>query len=367
MLEVFIKTNLGKFSLEINTSITNGITAFYGPSGSGKTSVATIIAGLIKAKEAKISIGGKVLSDTSKNIFYPAHRRKIGYVFQDSRLFPHLNVMNNLKFGTWFLSKKLSKSYIDSIVELLDLQTLVKRKTYNLSGGEKQRIAIGRALLMQPKVLLMDEPLSSLDPELKAGLIPYIVKLNRELSIPIIYVTHSLNEVLQLAQNIALFKEGRITKVIKTRDYFVKSINIKSKKEKSKNLLLGEVAKKDFSNKIIELKVANQKLYILYNKYSLGQKVIIKIDEKGVVLSPRKPIDISCLNILYVKIKNIKTEGSLVKVELNISADTNAITIVLVKKAFDNAKLKINDNCYAIIKSMYIEESEEILAIQNEL
>ena len=228
MLDIFIKTKLGKFSLEVNTSITKGITAFYGPSGSGKTSVISIVSGLIRAKEDRIVIQGKVVSDTNKKIFYPAYKRKIGYVFQDARLFPHLNVLNNLKFGSWFLKKKLTNNHINSIIDLLDLQALIKRKTYNLSGGEKQRIAIGRALLMQPQVLLMDEPLSSLDPDLKSDLIPYIVKLNKELSIPIIYVTHSLNEVLQLSQNIAIFKNGQIIKVLKTNEYFTESIKINS-------------------------------------------------------------------------------------------------------------------------------------------
>ena len=187
-LNIYIDTKLGNFHLDVNLSISSGVTAFYGPSGAGKTSVINIIAGLLKPDLAKIKIGDKILNDTENKIFCPAYERKIGYIFQDSRLFPHFNIKNNLNFGKWFVPRHRRRTKLSYIIELLDIDHLLRRKPYNLSGGEKQRVAIGRALMMEPEVLLMDEPLSSLDIKRKSELIPYILKINKEFNIPVIVV-----------------------------------------------------------------------------------------------------------------------------------------------------------------------------------
>ncbi len=164
---VNIKTSLGSFNLDIKLEIVNGINCLFGPSGSGKTSIINCIAGLIKPKFAKIEINGKILNNTKEKFFCPIHKRNIGYVFQDARLFPHLKVINNLTYGEIFSKNRENKFNKNDIIELLNLKKLLSRYPYNLSGGEKQRVAIGRALLSQPKLIIMDEPLASLDQKKK--------------------------------------------------------------------------------------------------------------------------------------------------------------------------------------------------------
>ena len=164
---IFIKTKLTDFSLDVEVEPVKGINCFFGPSGAGKTSIINCIAGIIKPENSKIVIGDKTLVDTEKNIFVSVHKRAIGYIFQESRLFPHMNVKQNLNYGLKLNFHKEIKFAYKEIVELLGLNNLLRRYPNNLSGGEKQRVAIGRALLCQPELLLMDEPLASLDQEKK--------------------------------------------------------------------------------------------------------------------------------------------------------------------------------------------------------
>ena len=164
---VYIKTKISDFLINVEINLEEGINCFFGPSGAGKTSIINFIAGINQANESKIVINNKTLEDTSRNILVPIHKRNIGYVFQDSRLFPHLSIKNNLLYGLKLNYKKKKNFYYEEIINLLSLTQLLHRFPYNLSGGEKQRVAIGRALLCQPDLLLMDEPLASLDQEKK--------------------------------------------------------------------------------------------------------------------------------------------------------------------------------------------------------
>ena len=207
---VLIKTKISNFIINVNIKLKEGINCFFGPSGSGKTSIINCIAGINKAKESRIIINNKILEDTDKNIFVPIHKRNIGYVFQDSRLFPHLSIKNNLLYGLKINYKKKINFYYDEVINLLGLSHLLYRFPYNLSGGEKQRVAIGRALLCQPDLLLMDEPLASLDQDKKDELIKYIVKINEILSIPAIYVSHSISETFILANCVHFIKNGSL-------------------------------------------------------------------------------------------------------------------------------------------------------------
>ena len=162
-----INSKIGEFNLNIKLDLINGINCLFGPSGSGKTTLVNCIAGLIKPDYAKIIINNITLNNTEKNYFCPIHKRNIGYVFQDSRLFPHMTVIKNLQYGERFYEGKNKNFNKSDIIELLDIGSLSNRYAYNLSGGEKQRVAIGRALLSQPKLIIMDEPLASLDQEKK--------------------------------------------------------------------------------------------------------------------------------------------------------------------------------------------------------
>ena len=163
ILEVDIEHRLGAFELDIHFRSGGGLTALFGRSGAGKTSVVNVIAGLVRPQRGRIVVAGSVLADTERGIQVPAHRRRVGYVFQEDRLFPHLTVRQNLLFGRWFAPRSMRTGRLDDVVELLGIGSLLDRRPARLSGGEKQRVAIGRALLAGPRLLLMDEPLASLD------------------------------------------------------------------------------------------------------------------------------------------------------------------------------------------------------------
>src|SRR5437667_10720461 len=210
MLEVDIEHRFGAFALDIHFRSGRGLTALFGRSGAGKTSVVNAIAGLLHPERGRIVVDGSVLLDTERGIHAPAHRRRIGYVFQEGRLFPHLTVRQNLLYGRWFTPAAERSGRLDDIVALLGIEALLGRRPALLSGGEKQRVAIGRALLASPRLLLMDEPLASLDEARKSEVLPYIETLRDEKRIPIVYVSHSLAEVARLATTLVLVADGRV-------------------------------------------------------------------------------------------------------------------------------------------------------------
>jgi len=209
-LEVDVHRRLGAFTLEARFTTNGRLTALFGHSGSGKTSLINIIGGLLRPDRGKVVVNGEVLVDTAQGVFIPTHRRRIGYVFQEPRLFPHLTVRQNLLYGRWFTPASEPRERLEHIVELLGIGSLLDRGSTLLSGGEKQRVAIGRALLASPRLLLMDEPLVSLDDARKSEILPYIERLRDKSRVPIVYVSHSVPEVVRLATTMVLLSEGRV-------------------------------------------------------------------------------------------------------------------------------------------------------------
>jgi len=209
MLIVDVKKRLGDFSLSARFEGASGVTALFGPSGSGKTSIIGMVAGLMKPDSGCIAIDDEVLFDSATSIDEPAHRRRVGYVFQDGRLFPHLSVARNLDYGRWMSGADRDEKQIKHITGLLDIAHLLCRRPGALSGGERQRVALGRALLMKPRLLLLDEPLASLDAARKSEILPYFVRLRDEIKLPMIYVSHDANEVKALASRVVMIDAGR--------------------------------------------------------------------------------------------------------------------------------------------------------------
>jgi molybdate transport system ATP-binding protein len=212
-LEVSAETRLGDFALDASFKSDSRVTAIFGPSGSGKTSVLNVVAGLLHPRRGRAAVDGVVLLDTEAGIFLPPHRRRIGYVFQDGRLFPHLSVKSNLLYGRVFARPEREHALFEEVVDLLDLGSLLRRGTSALSGGEKQRVAIGRALLSSPQLLLLDEPLSSLDERRKQEVMPFLAKLRDQARMPIVYVSHVFSEIERLAGTVVLMDEGQVRAV----------------------------------------------------------------------------------------------------------------------------------------------------------
>lgn len=211
MLRVDVFKQLGEFSVEAAFTSEGRVTGLFGASGAGKTSLVSMIAGLAAPDRGSITLDDEVLDDVASRIHVPVHRRRIGYVFQDARLFPHLDVAHNLDYGRRMNNLARDPDQERRVNELLNIGPLLDRRPGQLSGGERQRIALGRALLSRPRLLLLDEPLGSLDEQRKAEILPYLVRLRDEAGIPMVYVSHDADEMRQLATQVVMLRRGRVT------------------------------------------------------------------------------------------------------------------------------------------------------------
>lgn len=210
MLSVNVTKQLGEFKLEAAFESDSRVTGLFGASGAGKSSIINMIAGLLKPDRGTITIGNETLDDTATKSHVPPHRRRIGYVFQDARLFPHRSVAQNLDYGRRMNRLPPDTAHLKRILDLLDIGHLQTRRPGQLSGGERQRVALGRALLSKPRLLLLDEPLGSLDQDRKAEILPYLERLRDEENIPMVYVSHDPDETRRLAGHVVMLKRGRI-------------------------------------------------------------------------------------------------------------------------------------------------------------
>jgi molybdate transport system ATP-binding protein len=213
MLAVDVEKRLGEFALAARFETAEGVTGVFGPSGSGKTTLVNMIAGLVRPDRGRITLGDMVLFDAAARVDMPAHRRRIGYVFQEGRLFPHLSVAANLDYGRRMNGLAADHAETLRIVELLDIKHLLDRRPGKLSGGERQRVAVGRALLMQPRLLLLDEPLASLDAARKREILPYLERLRDVSGVPMVYVSHHAGELRRLANTVVRLEGGRVAAI----------------------------------------------------------------------------------------------------------------------------------------------------------
>lgn len=210
-VEISVVKRLGDTLIDVSVQSSGAVTALFGPSGSGKTSVVNMVAGLLKPDRGRIAVGERVLFDSDSSVSIPTHKRRVGYVFQDSRLFPHMTVRKNLDYGRRMNGRKHDLANEERVVSLLEIGRLLDRSPGSLSGGEKQRVAIGRALLLKPELLLLDEPLASLDSDRKNEILPYLGRL-RDSGIPMLYVSHAIEEVERIADTVVYLQKGSVVR-----------------------------------------------------------------------------------------------------------------------------------------------------------
>lgn len=349
LLKAAFKVDYPDFNLDVDLQLpASGITVVFGPSGSGKTTFLRCLAGL--EKSGKMEMAGQVWQD--ENIFIPLNRRAIGMVFQESRLFPHLKVRENLLYGYKRTPVDSRRLHLDEIVRVLSLENLLERKIDKLSGGEKQRVALGRALLTSPKLLLMDEPLAALDTQRKNEIIPFIRKVEKELSIPIIYVTHSMSEVLQLVDTMVILKDGKVVNWGPVEKVF-SDINLRNAidDEHLGAVLDTTVIEHDTEFGITRLDLKGQELSVPLQDISPGQGLRVHIHSKDVSLATQPPEGLtSVLNILKSKVKRIgKKAGYSVDIELDAG---QPLLATITRKSLSNLNLKPGQPIYASIKAI---------------
>ena len=349
LLKAAFKVDYPGFNLDIDLQLpASGITVVFGPSGSGKTTLLRCLAGL--EKSGKMEIAGQVLQN--ENIFIPVNLRAIGMVFQESRLFPHLKVRDNLLYGYKRTPLNSRRLHLEDIARVLSLEKLQERSIDKLSGGEKQRVALGRALLTSPKLLLMDEPLAALDAQRKTEIIPFIRKVEKELSIPIIYVTHSMSEVLQLVDTMVILKDGKVVKYGPVGKVF-SDIQLRESigDEHSGAVLDTTVLEHDTDYGITRLDFMGQELSVPIQDISPGQVLRVHIHSKDVSLATQPPEGLtSVLNILKTKVRKIgENVGYSVDIELDAG---RPLLATITRKSLSNLNLRPGQSIYAYIKAI---------------
>ena len=353
-LDVAIRHRFPSFALDVAFAAPLGVTALFGRSGAGKTTVINAVAGLIDPAEGRIGVNGDRLLDTGAGIKVPAHRRRIGYVFQDARLFPHLTVRQNLLFGRWFSGHPGTRGDLDRVVDLLGIASLLRRRPATLSGGERQRVAIGRALLAAPRLLLMDEPLAALDDARKAEILPYLERLRDEARVPILYVSHAVAEVARLADTIVALEEGRVVRqgpaaeILADPDAFPLM-----GRQEAGSIVTATVLSHDGRHGLSELLISGGTLTTPRVEAEPGTRLRVRIRARDIIIALSAPDRTSALNILPASVARIgRTEGAIVDVALRCGEDD--LLARITRRSLERLALAPGTPCFAILKSVAV-------------
>lgn len=358
-LSVRLQHGFGGFSLDLAFDAGAGVTALFGRSGSGKTTVVNAVAGLLRPTEGRVVADGVVLLDTAAAVFVPPHRRRVGYVFQDARLFPHLTVRQNLAYGRWFAGRGAGAGSgagvadVGRVVELLGLGPLLGRRPGTLSGGERQRVALGRAILTSPRLLLMDEPLAALDEQRKAEILPYLERLRDDLRLPILYVSHSVAEVARLASTVVLMEAGRVTatgpaQALLSDPATASGLGLRA----AGGVLVARVTAHD-ADGLTRLDVAAGPLWLPRIDAAVGTPVRLRILAQDVMLATVRPQAVSALNILPATVEDIRTgDGPGALVRLTLGPDR--LLARITRRSVAALGLVPGSTVFAVIKALSV-------------
>ena len=353
-LRVHVEKNLGPagtgFALNAEFTSQGRITALFGRSGAGKSTLVDAIAGLLRPDRGAISLDGVTLFDSAGGIDLPAHRRRIGYVFQEGQLFPHLSVRGNLLYGRRFTAKQDRWGQFDEIVALLGISALLERRPAGLSGGEKQRVAIGRALLSSPRLLLMDEPLAALDRERKADILPYIEQLRDRMRVPIVYVSHAVDEVSRLADTVVLLEDGKVAALGPVNDVLGASAEFLVDGAEAGIVVSAGIARHDQANGITHLAHAAGDLSVPLVALPIGEPVRLRIRARDVALAVGDPGRVSIRNRLAGTVVAI-TEGPPPSVAVRLDIAGDPLIASITRDAVRDLDLKVGSAVTALIKS----------------
>lgn len=343
MISISITKTLGDFSLDAGIEAPNGVTAIFGKSGSGKTSIVNAVAGLSRPDSGRICIGESVLFDANAGVDIPAHKRRIGYVFQDARLFPHMTVLQNLRYG--------GAQDEDQLISVLGLSQLLERMPSGLSGGERQRVALGRALMCDPQVLLLDEPLAALDAARKAEILPYIERLRDQMKIPMLYVSHDVSEVARLATTVVVLAHGKVVLSGPVTTVLADAEAVPHLGPRAAGAVISaRVSGKMLDDGLTELTFSGGRLVLPGQLGAIGQAVRLRIPAQDVILATSAPENLSALNVLPVTITQL-AQGQGPGIAVGLCAGQDALLARVTQRSAARMKLSVGQEIFAIIKA----------------
>ncbi len=346
MLEVCVRHAFPGFTLDAAFEAPAGVTALFGRSGAGKTSLVKAVAGVLKPDQARICVDGTVLEDTGAGLRLKVSDRRIGYVFQEPRLFPHMNVWANLRYG-------MPGGEMGPVVEMLGIGDLLSRRPNALSGGEAQRVAIGRALLSQPRLLLLDEPLAALDDARKAEILPFLERLRDEAGVPMLYVSHSIAEIARLATTVVAMEAGRVVRVGAAEDVLSDPDVSPVLGVREAGALIRARIARHHADGLTELHGAGGSLWLPRLDQGEGAEVRVRIMAQDVMLSTNPPKGISALNILPVRLTTLR-QGDGPGVMVQLLAGDDRILARVTRRSAEAMGLRDNWRGYAVIKSVAV-------------
>lgn len=354
-LEVDIRHRLGAFALDARFAVDRpGVTALFGPSGAGKSTTIDAIAGLLRPDEGRIRINGDTVLDTASGLCVPARRRRVGYVFQDARLFPHLSVRGNLLFGARRSPGGIDRAALARMVELLGIGELLGRRPVGLSGGERQRVALGRALLARPRILLLDEPLAALDAGRKAEILPCFEALRHEAGIPIVYVSHAIDEVTRLADSLVLLSGGRVAaqgtvpEIMARLDLFP----ITGRFEAGA-VIDGTIERHD-DDGLCAVAFDAGRLWVPRIEAPVGTPVRLRVRARDVILATSEPGAISANNVIPGTVADIRLDAAPF-IDVRIACGAAALIARITHRSLARLDLAPGRPVFAVVKSVSVE------------
>jgi molybdate transport system ATP-binding protein len=349
---VQIRQGFQGFELDVSFEAPAGLTVLFGSSGSGKTTVINAVAGLSRPAQSRIVVSGGVLSDSAEGRWVPPHQRGLGYVFQEGRLFPHMSVQKNLLYGNKLAKGRAEIASFDLVVDILGIGSLLGRRPAELSGGEKQRVAIGRALLARPKLILADEPLTALDEPRKAEILPYFERLRDEFSLPILYVTHSIAEVARLATTVVALKDGKVDRVGAAAEVLADP-SFTPMGPRAVGAVLEAKVVTHHEDGLTELTANGVALMLPQLSHAIGGQVRVRVAAHDVILSREAPKGLSALNIVEGRVQSVRSGGGPGAI---VSVDTKAGRILARITRRSAAALDLSEGvtCYAVMKSVSV-------------
>jgi molybdate transport system ATP-binding protein len=354
-LSVAVEHDLGGFRLDAAFSCEGGVTALFGRSGAGKTTLVNAIAGLLRPRGGRIELNGETLFDAARGIHVPASRRRFGYVFQEGRLFPHLTVRQNLVYARIFHRGGTAPGGFDHVVELLGLRDLLQRRPGALSGGERQRVALGRALLARPRALLLDEPLASLDAQRKEEVLRYIELLRDEIRIPVVYVSHAVEEVVRLADTVVLMSAGRVVAAGGVEEVMGRpDLRAGAGAFEGGAVIDATVIAQDMQWDLATLRFEGGTLAVTNLDALIGEPVRVRVRARDVSIALEAPDHISVQNILPGTVREISPARSGI-VDVSIAVGATLLRSRITARAASQLALRRGLGVYALIKAVALD------------